>query len=167
MQKKYAANVMMAILLEMVSAIKWIPFAMDLILSMEIVWLVIKAILYSKEIVLFINNQLVPMLMPFVSENKEQHVYNVLVDIFWIHLVFAIKWILFVKHTLNKLVLVIVVILAMMLKMEIVQFKSLSTYLFAKQLMHLEPVSNVLIVTLLKMENADQFLYYAEDNITK
>jgi len=36
MQKRYAANVMMAILLEMVSAINSIPFAMDRILSMEI-----------------------------------------------------------------------------------------------------------------------------------
>ncbi len=55
----------------------------------------------------------------------------------------------------------------MMSEMEIVQFKSLLTYLFVKQLMHLESVSNVLIVILLEMENADQFLYYAEDNITK
>lgn len=68
---------------------------------------------------------------------------------------------------LNKLVLVTVVILAMTLKMEIVQFKLLLIYLSVKQLMPLDPVSNVLIATLLKMENADQFLFYAEDNIIK
>lgn len=134
---------------------------------MEIVWLAIKDIPYSKEIVSFINKQLVLMVMLFASENKEQPAYNVLVDIFWTHLVFAIKWILFAKHMLNKPVLVTVVILAMTLKMEIVQFKLLLIYLSVKQLMHLEPVSNVLIVTLLKMENVDQFLFYAEDNIIK
>lgn len=134
---------------------------------MEIAWLVIKVILYSKEIVSFINKQLVLTVMLFASENKEQHAYNVSVDIFWTHLVFAIKWILFAEHMLNKLVLVTVVILAMTLKMEIAQFKLLLIYLSVKQLMHLEPVSNVLIVTSLKMENADQFLFYAEDNIIK